>query len=115
MFFLSPFRHRSPTAPARRRSAKNKYVEDEGRRCCKDYAEHHQSGIQGCRFKQDCNVQGNGLTLQIGDTNKDYQKVTVSIDDMSSKGIGLSGLDLSNQDAAGAAIDTIKNAVNIVS
>jgi flagellin len=61
------------------------------------------------------NVKGNGLTLQVGDTNADYQKVTVSIDDMSSKGLGLTGLDISNQDAAGDAIDTIKAAVNKVS
>jgi len=61
------------------------------------------------------NVQGNGLELQIGDTNDSFQKVTVSIGDMSSKGLGLSGLDISNQDAAGEAIDTIKSAVNKVS
>lgn len=61
------------------------------------------------------NVSGNGLTLQVGDTNKDYQKVTVSIDDMSSKGLGLSNLSVANQDSAGAAIDTIKAAVNKVS
>lgn len=61
------------------------------------------------------NVSGNGLTLQVGDTNADYQKVTVSIQDMSSNGLGLKNLDLSNQDAAGEAITTIKNAVNTVS
>lgn len=61
------------------------------------------------------NVKGKGLTLQVGDTNKDYQKVTVSIEDMSSKGLGLSNLSVANQDAAGKAIDTIKSAVNKVS
>lgn len=61
------------------------------------------------------NISGNGLTLQVGDTNKEYQKVTVSIDDMSSKGLGLSNLSVANQDSAGAAIDTIKAAVNKVS
>ena len=56
-----------------------------------------------------------GLKLQVGDTNDDYQKVSVSVQDMSSEGLGLKGLDLSSQETAGAAIDTIKNAVNTVS
>jgi flagellin len=60
-------------------------------------------------------LDGNELSLQIGDTNKDYQKVSVKIQDMSSKGLGLTGLDLSNQDAAGEAVDTIQNAINKVS
>jgi len=58
---------------------------------------------------------GEVLSLQVGDTNKDYQKVGVDIADMSSMGLGLSGLDLSTQEAAGAAIDKIKEAANIVS
>jgi flagellin len=56
-----------------------------------------------------------GLVLQVGDTNDDFQKVSVQIDDMSSKGLGLKGLDISDQDKAGAAIDTIEAAVNKVS
>jgi flagellin len=60
-------------------------------------------------------TDGNELSLQIGDTNKDYQKVSVVIQDMSSKGLGLEGLDLSNQEAAGNAVDTIQNAINAVS
>lgn len=60
--------------------------------------------------------KGNGgLILQVGDTNDSFQKVTVAIEDMSSKGIGIAGLDLSDQDKAGDAIKTIKNAVNTVS
>ena len=55
------------------------------------------------------------LSLQVGDTNKDYQHVSVEIADMRSGGLGLEGLDLSNQESAGAAIDTIKAAVNTVS
>jgi flagellin len=60
-------------------------------------------------------VDGDALTLQVGDTNKSYQKVDVEIIDMSSQGLGLSGLDLSTQEAAGEAIDKIKEAVNLVS
>jgi flagellin len=56
-----------------------------------------------------------GLSLQVGDTNADYQKVTVTIDDMSSAGLGLQNLKMDDQESAGDAIDTIKNAVNAVS
>jgi flagellin len=56
-----------------------------------------------------------GLTLQVGDTNADYNKVTVSVDDMSAKGLGIDKLDVSSQKAAGDAIQTIKDAINKVS
>ena len=56
-----------------------------------------------------------GLTLQIGDTSDAFNKVTVSVGDMRSAGLGIAGLDVSTQDAAGAAIDVIRNAINIVS
>jgi flagellin len=55
------------------------------------------------------------LSLQVGDTNAEYQHVSVEIANMKSDGLGLTDLDLSNQESAGAAIDTIKNAVNTVS
>jgi flagellin len=60
-------------------------------------------------------TDGNDLKLQVGDTPASYQKVTVKIQDMSSKGLGLTGLDLSNQEGAAKALDTIQNAVNAVS
>lgn len=56
-----------------------------------------------------------GLTLQIGDTNDSFNKVTVSIDNLTSEGIGTNGLDVSNQVAAGDSIQTIKDAINQVS
>jgi len=65
--------------------------------------------------KDKLKLEGNELSLQIGDTNKDYQKVSVKIQDMSSKGLGLTGLDLSNQESAGNAVDTIQDAINKVS
>jgi flagellin len=61
------------------------------------------------------NLDGNELQLQVGDTPEKYQQVSVKIQDMSSKGLGLTGLDLSNQEGAAKAIDTIQNAVNAVS
>ena len=59
--------------------------------------------------------EGEGLTLQVGTTDDDYNKVAVKIGDMSSKGLGVDGLDISTQDAAGKAIDTVKTAINTVS
>ena len=56
-----------------------------------------------------------GLTLQIGDTNADFNKITVSVDDLSAAGIGTAGLDVSTEEAAGNAIDIIKTAINKVS
>jgi flagellin len=56
-----------------------------------------------------------GLTLQIGDTNESHQKVNVAVDDLSSNGLGINNLDVSNQTAAGASIQKIKDAINKVS
>lgn len=66
-------------------------------------------------FKADPAATGKGLTLQIGDTNDDFNKVTVSVGDMSAAGIGTEGINVSNQDSAGDAIDVIKSAINTVS
>ena len=56
-----------------------------------------------------------GLVLQIGDTADEYNKMRVSIEDMSAKGLGLKGLSIKTESAASTAIDTIKNAINTVS
>jgi len=58
---------------------------------------------------------GLGLTLQIGDTADAFNKVSVSVDNMKADGLGLTGLDVSTQEAAGKAVDTIRNAINKVS
>ncbi len=60
------------------------------------------------------NAKG-GLTLQIGDTGDDFNMVKVSVADMSAKGLGTAGLDVSNADSARASIATIKAAINTVS
>lgn len=60
-------------------------------------------------------ADGLGLDLQVGDTNDSFNKVTVSVDDMRSAGLGIKGLDVSTADAAGDAIQTIKDAINKVS
>lgn len=56
-----------------------------------------------------------GLTLQVGDTADSFNKVTVSVDDLTASGIGTDGVDVSNQDAAASSVKTIKNAINKVS
>ncbi len=70
--------------------------------------------------------EGEGLTLQVGDTG--VQTITVSVDDMSTSGLGIAGL-LSDRnysdgnasggvgdiDSANASIGTLKTAINTVS
>ena len=60
-------------------------------------------------------VAGGGITIQVGTTDDSFNKVTVSIDDLSAEGLGIDGLDVSTQDAAGKAIDVITEAINKVS
>ena len=68
----------------------------------------------GSKFEIDAKT-GKELNLQIGDTNDGFNHVSVSIDDLSAKGLGINGLDVSSQAAAGNAIETIKSAINQVS
>ena len=65
---------------------------------------------------------GKGLTLQIGATGDAYNKVTINVGNMSSKGLGIDNLrniGIMSQDAASAALNQIKNgadsAINTVS
>lgn len=67
-------------------------------------------------FKPSNGIVGKGgLTLQIGDTSDDFNKLTVSINSMSSTSLGIGSIDVSTQDGASAAVDTIKAAINTVS
>lgn len=58
---------------------------------------------------------GGGLKLQVGDTNDAFNRVTVNVDDLSAKGLGIDTLDVSTRVNAGSAIQTIKDAINKVS
>ena len=65
-------------------------------------------------------VDGNGgLTLQIGDTADDFNKITVSINDMSARGLGIADINVGTQDGAAEALDLVKkgaaSAINMVS
>lgn len=55
------------------------------------------------------------LTLQIGASASADQQVSLSIGDMSAKGLGITTVDVSSQDNALASIQTIEDAINQVS
>ena len=85
-------------------------------------AEATATGVApGAGFRLSLNnnqIEGKGLVLQIGDTADDYNKMKVSIEDMSAKGLGLDVLrktGITSEESASKAIDTIKNAINTVS
>ena len=62
------------------------------------------------------NTKSNGgLVLQIGDTSDSYNQLRVSINDVHTTAMGIDSLDISTQDGAAAALDTIKAAINYVS
>jgi len=54
-----------------------------------------------------------GLSLQIGDTAS--QRISVSVADMDSNALGIGAINISTEQGATSAIDTIKNAINSVS
>ncbi len=60
-------------------------------------------------------IIGGGLTLQIGDTADPFNKMTVAVANMSAKGLGLHGLDITTEAKASESIDKVKNAINSVS
>ncbi len=59
--------------------------------------------------------EGGGLTLQLGDTPDEYNQMKVFVGDMHTKALGIADLNISNQEGAAAAIETIRNAINNVS
>ena len=58
---------------------------------------------------------GSALSLQVGDTNADFQKVNVNVESMSAKSLGLDAIDISTQEGAGNAIAVINAAIEKVS
>ena len=70
------------------------------------------------RSEIEVKFEGTALRLQVGDTDDDFQKVGVSVGDMSAKGLGLAALKnvgIADQTTAGISIDKIKTAINSVS
>ena len=60
-------------------------------------------------------AKGKSLTLQIGDTSKDFNQMTVSVGDMHGEALGIADIDISTQVGAQTAVDKIKSAINSVS
>lgn len=58
---------------------------------------------------------GTGLSLQIGDTGEEFNQLTVSVKACDSTSIGVANVDISTQEGAKAALETIKSAINYVS
>ena len=56
-----------------------------------------------------------GLTLQIGDTSDNFNRLAVEIGDMHTSAMGIAGIDIGSSDGASEAISIIKNAINYVS
>ncbi len=59
--------------------------------------------------------KGKGLTLQIGDTADDFNKMTAAVSDMHTKAMGIADVNISTQEGASDAIAKIKSAINYVS
>ena len=53
--------------------------------------------------------------LQIGDTNKAFNQLTLIVDDMHAAALGTAGVKVSKREDASAAMQTIKDAINKVS
>ena len=64
-------------------------------------------------------IIGGGLTLQIGDTSDSFNKMTVAVADMSTKGLGIDNISVSTAADAAKALDAVKkgadSAINRVS
>ena len=60
-------------------------------------------------------ASGGGLTLQIGDTSDSYNQLTVSVQDMHTSSLGIDAISIATQEGAQAAVDVVKNAINMVS
>lgn len=79
-------------------------------------ANNANSGVINTKLKQDgTGAATNGLKLQVGDTNDDFQKVNVRVQNMNSTSLGLDAISVMSQDKAGASILNIKNAIEKVS
>ena len=83
-----------------------------------DNLDSHGASSTTINYKATANAAGasqSGLVFQIGSENDKNQRVTLSIGDMSSKGLGISKVSVGTQKDALAAISTIGNAINKVS
>ena len=67
-------------------------------------------------FKPGTSIAGKGgLALQIGDTADNFNQLSVAVNDCHTTALGIGSVDISNQDGAANAIQSIKDAINTVS
>lgn len=71
------------------------------------------NGSDGIQLRSSAN--DNGLTLQVGVSADSYNMIQVSVGDMSTRGLGLEGLDFTSQKAAQQSLSKISAAQNKVS
>ena len=71
--------------------------------------------ISFIRVQRPLSKSGTGLELQIGDTSDDFNRMTVAVSAMDTASLGIANVDVSTQAGAQAAVDIIKNAINMVS
>ena len=87
------------------------------------FGEKTENGIEGTAAKllglsnkvSTQGVGGNALSLQIGDTADEYNRVTVSIQDCHAKALGVAGIDVTTEASAAQGISKIKDAIDTVS
>ena len=65
--------------------------------------------------KDAINGTGEGLTFQIGANGVEDQRLTVNVDDMGTRALGIAGLSVAKQDDANDAINKIDDAIKTVS
>ena len=65
--------------------------------------------------KTDVADSEDAINLQIGDTNEDFNKLDVGIRKMSADTLGLNVIDVKSEEKAGAAVEVINTAINMVS
>ena len=78
-------------------------------------ADADAEAVFGTSFTTSAKEGVGGLVLQIGDTSDSWNQLYVSVKNTNANAIGIDKLDISTQDGAAAALDTIKSAINYVS
>ena len=93
----------------------------EGKNVIKGFKVTGEAAPDGAKFEKDASTTGRGvnksdiLKLQVGDTNDEFNKISVDVKEMSTFGLGIEDLKISSQEEAGASISKIRSAIESVS
>ena len=93
----------------------------EGKNVIKGFKVTGEAAPETAKFTKDAVKNGRGvnksdvLKLQVGDTNDEFNKISVDVKEMSTFGLGIEDLKISSQEEAGEAIAKIKSAIESVS